>query len=201
MVCVSSEIFCCSPLRSFHLTDHPVVCRFSAKSRPFFYIKKEQSNPWKKCKKCQQANVPLPYRFSLLSSRRRCHSPSKIKSVEGRQTWKKTKVEKKTWRCNISRTSNTAIEVIISVCIDVFFCSLVKCLGLKQKEDRVVRRVMSHRKGALLRGLMFPGPFQFFHPGTQRQTRVYECKTRTRIRSTRHHTCRPNCVIPFSLNC
>lgn len=33
---------------------------------------------------------------------------------------------------------------------------------------------MSHREGALLRGLMFPGPFQFFHPGTQRETGVHE---------------------------
>lgn len=36
---------------------------------------------------------------------------------------------------------------------------------------------MSHLQGALLRGLMFPGPFQFFHPGTQRETSVHEYKT------------------------
>lgn len=40
-----------------------------------------------------------------------------------------------------------------------------------------VRRVISHREGALLIGLMFPGPFQFFHPGTQRETDVHEQST------------------------
>lgn len=37
--------------------------------------------------------------------------------------------------------------------------------------------MISHREGALLIGLMFPGPFQFFHPGTQRETDVHEQST------------------------
>lgn len=45
---------------------------------------------------------------------------------------------------------------------------------------------MSHREGALLRGLMFPGPFQFFHPETQRETDVNEYKTSmTRVSSSK----------------
>lgn len=39
--------------------------------------------------------------------------------------------------------------------------------------EKSVRRVISHREGALLRGLMFPGPFQFFHPGTHRQKQTF----------------------------
>lgn len=42
------------------------------------------------------------------------------------------------------------------------------------KKKGGVRRVTSHSEGALLWGLMFPGPFQFFHPGTQRETRLHE---------------------------
>ncbi|CAG03991.1 unnamed protein product [Tetraodon nigroviridis] len=37
--------------------------------------------------------------------------------------------------------------------------------------EKSVRRVISHGEGALLKGLMFPGPFQFFHPGTHRRNR------------------------------
>lgn len=51
-------------------------------------------------------------------------------------------------------------------CVFFFnFCCKMSQVQMKKKGG--VRRVMSHREGAPLRGLMFPGPFQFFRPGTQ----------------------------------
>lgn len=50
---------------------------------------------------------------------------------------------------------------------------------VQTKKKGGVRRVMSHRQGALLRGLMFPGPFQLFHPGTQREKSVLSSTSQT----------------------
>ena len=51
---------------------------------------------------------------------------------------------------------------------------------------------MSNGEGALLRGLMFPGPFQFFHPGTQRETSVHEYNIHdSSDKQQQYHTVQP----------
>lgn len=96
-------------------------------------------------------------------------TPARIMSVETTDVWGKNAVV---------HVIVSAVVVIIAVLALMFFfsfffyffsvfCSFVNCLRYKQQKKRGVGRVMSHRKGALLRGLMFPGPFQFFHPETE----------------------------------
>ena len=65
---------------------------------------------------------------------------------------------------------------------------------IEEEEERKegakgVGRWMSHGEGVLLLGLMFPGPFQFFHSETHRdrQTAVSPLGTRTRQHAAHTH--------------